>query len=319
MKKITSVTAALVLTGSLAACSGDGGGSSADDSGTVRVGTIPNPSVVAVYLGNEQGMFADEGVTVEPKPATGFAPNLASVVNGESQVGFAAVVPLLVAKSKGAPIRIIAGTDAAPTTYDPETDPDNVFTTPRSGIKEPADLEGKTVAVTALGSIQDLGVRIMVEEDGGDPDAVEFLVLPSNDMISALEAGRVDAVALSEPFGAAALAKDLPAIFSYVTSPTPGAPVGAYFTSEKTLASSGDTIESFVLGVEKATEYAAENPDAVRETLLAYTEIPEDVVADVNTFPYTTEITEEQIAKLSDLLVKYDYMDEPVSAEDILR
>lgn len=321
MKKLIGITTALTLTATLAACGGESatqgekGGEGGDT--TVRVGTIPNPSVVAVYLGKEQKFF--DGITVEPKHATGFAPNLAAVVNGESQVGFAAVAPLLVAKSKGAPIRIIAGTDAAPEEYDAATDPDNVVTMPDSGIKKPSDLEGKTVAVTALGSIQDLGVRIMVSEDGGDPDKVKFLVLPSNDMISALEAGRVDAVALSEPFNSAAKAKGLPAIFSYVTSPTPGAPVGAFFTSEATLKSSEDSINSFVEGVEKATEYANDNPEAVRESLLTYTKIPADVAKKVNTFPYSTQISHEQIDALSERLVEYGYMDKPVSAKDILR
>lgn len=312
MKKALALlaAAALVLTG----CSDDAGATN-----DFVVGTIPNPSVAAIYIGNDQGMFDDAGITVDPKPATGFAPNLAAVVNGESQVGFAAVVPLIVARSKGAPIKIIAGADAAPTTYDADSDPDNVYALPDSGITDPSDLEGKTVAVTALGSIQDLGVKIMVEKDGGDPDKVKFLNLPSNDMIAALEADRVDAVALSEPFSTAAKQKDLDPLFSYVTSPTPGAPVGAYFTSERTLSSSGEQVDKFVDALGKATAYAQDNPDAVKKIIPEYTEIKAEVAAKVTTFPYTHEITAEQIDQLSEVLIDYGYMEEPVSAEDILK
>lgn len=308
--------AALALTAS--ACgSGSGGASDAND--PVNVGTIPNPSVAAVYLGIEQGMFEDAGVTVKPKIATGFAPNLAAVVNGESEVGFAAVVPLMVARAKGAPIKIIAGTDAAPKKYDAKTDPDNIFTSPDSGIDGPADLEGKTVAVTALGSIQELGVSLMVEDAGGDPKKVKFLALPSNDMLSALEQGRVDAVALSEPFNSEAHAQGLKPLFSYVTSPTPGAPVGAYFTSENTLKTKADSINAFVKGVEEATTYAQDNPDAVRTILPTYTKISADVAGEVNTFDYASKITPEQIDQLSTILVEQGYMDSEVTAEDILK
>ncbi|MPY99138.1 MAG: hypothetical protein GEU97_14275 [Actinophytocola sp.] len=110
-KKLTALAAMLSISIATSACSGS---AETGDTGTLTVGTIPNPSVVAIYLGKDQGMFEEAGIKVVPKIATGFAPNLAAVVNGESQVGFAAVVPLLVAKSKGAPIKIIAGTDAAP-------------------------------------------------------------------------------------------------------------------------------------------------------------------------------------------------------------
>lgn len=302
-----------------ASACGSGAGGSSDANDAVNVGTIPNPSVAAVYLGQEQGMFEKAGITVEPKIATGFAPNLASVVNGESEVGFAAVVPLIVARSKGAPIKIVAGTDAAPMKYDPKTDPDNVFIDSASGISGPADLEGKTVAVTALGSIQDLGVSLMVKEAGGDPAKVKFLALPSNDMISALEQKRVDAVALSEPFNSEAAAKGLKPLFSYVTSPTPGAPVGAYFTSENTLKTKGDNINAFVDGVEKATTHAQADPDAVRKILPTYTKISPEVAANVNTFDYVSTITPKQIEDLSKILVDQGYMDSEVTAEEILK
>lgn len=314
--RAVGVSTALALTAS--AC-GSGSDGTSESNDPVNVGTIPNPSVVAVYLGQDQGMFDEAGVTVEPKIATGFAPNLAAVVNGESEIGFAAVVPLLVARAKGAPIKIVAGTDAAPMEYDSKTDPDNIFTETDSGIDGPADLEGKTVAVTALGSIQELGVSLMVEDAGGDPDKVKFLALPSNDMISALEQDRVAAVALSEPFNSEADAKGLKPLFSYVTSPTPGAPVGAYFTSENTLETKGDSINAFVEGVEQATKYAQDNPDAVREILPSYTKISADVAEDVNTFDYESEITAEQIDQLSKVLVDQGYMDSEVSAEEILK
>ncbi|MPZ00666.1 MAG: hypothetical protein GEU97_22360 [Actinophytocola sp.] len=190
---------------------------------------------------------------------------------------------------------------------------------PDSGIQKPQDLEGKTVAVTALGAIQDLGVKIMVTEAGGDPDKVKFLALPSNDMIAALKSGQVDAAALSEPFNSAAQAEGLRPLFSYVTSPTPGAPVGAYFTSDATLASSGEQIDAFTKAIGEATQYVEENPDAVKKALPRYTKISADVVENVNTFPYVNEITPDQIDAMSKRLIEYGYMDEPVSAQDILR
>ncbi|MFC6704280.1 ABC transporter substrate-binding protein [Flexivirga alba] len=335
MKKLTAITTVVVVAafGSLTGCSSSGGGlgggasaaagagtgtagSGANSGGTVHVGTIPNPSSIAVYLGKQQKMFGD--VNVETKVATGFAPNLAAVVNGESQVGFAAVIPLMVAVSKGAPIKIVAGTDRTPAKYDAATDPDNVFVSAKSSIKSASDLEGKTVAVTALGSIQDLGIKITVKKAGGDPSKVKFLSLGSADMIAALKAGRVDAVALSEPFTSEARNDKLTPLFSYATSPMPGLPVGAYFTSVSTLSKDSGSLSTFVSGIKKATAYAQANPDKVKAALPGYTGIPAKVANKVSTFPYTTDITPAQIAKLSALLKEYGYTSKSVTAQQIL-
>lgn len=316
MKKLSALFAVLTVCAVLAAC---GTASGEIKGNTFHVGTIPNPSDVAVYLGNDQGFFADAGLDVQPKIATGFAPNLASVINGESQVGFAAVVPLIVAKSKGAPVTIVAGADKAPEEYDPDTDPDRVFAAADSDIYSPKDLEGKTVAVNALGSIQDLGIKIMVEKDGGDPDKVKFLTLASNDMASAIKAGRVDAGALSEPFSTAADEAGLSPLFSYVTSPTPGAPVGAFFTSDATAEQNPDLMDRFTRALDDANQYAESHPEAVRDELGDYTKIPEDMIAKIHTFEYRSRIPDEQISRLSDLLIEYGYMKKPVTGEDILR
>lgn len=316
MKKLSAILVAVAMCAVLAAC---GTASGEIEGSTFNVGTIPNPSDVAIYLGNAEGFYEDVGVEVKPKTATGFAPNLASVINGESQVGFAAVVPLIVAKSKGAPIRIIAGADKASDTYDAATDPDLVFVAGDSAIDSPKDLEGKTVAVTALGSIQDLGIRIMVKRDGGDPDKVKFLTFASNDMASAIKAGRVDAAAISEPFSTAAAEAGLTPLFSYVTSPTPGAPVGAYFTSEATADTNVELMDTFVGALDKSNAYASSHPETVKTLLSEYTKIPPDLIEKINTFEYDSMIGDAQIARLSDLLIEYGYMRKPVTGEDILR
>lgn len=310
------VVAVVTASAALVAC---GSPSSVIEGKNFNVGTIPNPSSVAIYLGNSEGFFEDAGVTATPKTATGFAPNLASVINGESQIGFAAVVPLMVAQSKGAPIKIIAGADKAPEVYDPETDPDRVFTAADSSINSPADLQGKVVAVNALGSIQDLGIKVMVARDGGDPDRVKFLTLASNDMVSAVKSGRVDAAAFSEPFNTVAASQGLKPLFSYVTSPTPGAPVGAYFTSTATAENNVELMDAFVGALVKANQYAEDNPVAVHEALGSYTKIPKALLDKIQTFTYSSEITDEQISQLSDLLIEYGYMKKPVTGEDILR
>lgn len=318
---ITRIRAAAALTASalaLTACGSDAGEDGAARSGPFVVGTIPNVSSASANLADSEGIYAEHDLEVELRQATGFAPNLASVVNGETQVGFASVVPLLVARSKGAPIKIIAGTDRAPDSFDAASDPASISVAKESEIRDAKDLEGATVAVTALGSIQDLGTRIMVAKAGGDPSKVKFLALPSNEMIDALEADRVDAVALSEPFTTVGKQGGLRSLFSYSTEAVPGQPVGAYFTSERTLAQDAKGVTAFVDSIDQVTKEMAKDPDLVRDALPDFTQIKPAVAAEVNLYEYDSTITPEQVDELSGLLVDNGYMKEPVAADSVL-
>src|SRR5688500_18059927 len=73
------------------ACGGDG------DLDTVRVGVVPIADVAPLYLGREKGFFADEGLDVEPQPATGGAAITPAVVDGDLEFGFSNTISLLIA------------------------------------------------------------------------------------------------------------------------------------------------------------------------------------------------------------------------------
>lgn len=291
----------------------------ADGAGApLTVGTIPNVSSAAASIAQLTGVFDAHGISVKLTPATGFAPNVASVVNGENQAGFAAIIPLLVASTKGAPITLIAGTDRIGRDVAPEDDPAAIAVLPDSPIRSARDLEGRSVAVTALGAIQDLGVRIKMAQEGADPDAVDFLTLPSADMIAALQAKRVDAVALSEPFTTRGRAEGLRSIFSYSTATMPGLPVAAFFSSQRTVQGRPEDIAAFVASVKEVTEQLAADPALLREQLPNFTKIPPEAAAKVHSYEYTTEITDAQVQELSDLLLEYGYTSDPVDIDAVL-
>ena len=312
-RRALALTPAVAL--GLAACGATPG---SRPGGPFAIATIPNVSTAAVYIAQNEGAFEAAGLNVSLAQASGFAPNVASVINGETQVGFAALIPLLVARSKGAPIKVLAGTDRAPTEYDPETDPASIAVGPDSDISRPRDLEGRSVAVTALGAIQDAGVKLMVKNDGGDPDAVRFLVLGSADMVDAVLAGRVDAACLSEPFTTGGRAQGLVSIGSYSTQAIPGEPIAAYFTSERALERRPEDYAAFRSVIGEITQRMAADEQVVRDALPTYTSMPEQAIQKVHFYDYTTEITAQQMDDVSAALVDLGYITAPVGAEDLL-
>ena len=202
-RKFPLVVAATAATLVLAACGGtsDAGseGSGAEDGELtpVTVGVIPIVDVAPIYLGVEKGFFEDEGLDVTPELAQGGAAIVPAVVSGDYQFGFSNLTSLLVASSKGLPLKAVAAGNF--TTGEPGEDFGAVVVPEDSKIKDAADLEGKTVAVNTLNNIGDTTIRKVVEEAGGDDGDVEFVELGFPDMPAAVDGGQVDAAWIVEP------------------------------------------------------------------------------------------------------------------------
>ena len=75
-----------------------------------------------------------------------------------------------------------------------------------SPIKTARDLDGKTVAVPGLGTGADYTVRDWLRANGADLATIKIIELPYSAMPAALEAGRIDAAHVAEPFIAVAKA-----------------------------------------------------------------------------------------------------------------
>src|SRR5690625_1307677 len=187
----------------LAACGpGDDGGAPAGRAGDgelteVTVGVLPIVDVAPIYVGIEQGLFEEHGLELNLELAQGGAAVVPGVVSGEIQFGFSNVTSLLLAAHEGLPLRIVA--PGSSTTGEPGQDYAAVVTNPDSGIETPADLTGHTVAVNTLNNIGDSTVSKVVNDDGADPSAVEFIELGFPDMPAALSSGQVDAAWILEP------------------------------------------------------------------------------------------------------------------------
>ena len=116
-------------------------------------------------------------------------------------VGKSSLVSLISAYARGIPFVMIA-----PSAIHQKDDAnDGVMILASSPLKTALDLQGKVVACTAIGDIGYLGLRAMIDEQGGDSSTVRFLELPTTTLGATLEQGRVDAGVTNEPY----MSKDL--------------------------------------------------------------------------------------------------------------
>ena len=282
----------------------------------VKVGVIPIVDVAPLYLGIKQGFFSDRGMNVTTESGQGGAAIVPGVVSGQFQFGFSNVTSLIIARSKGVPLKIVAAGNSS--TGEAGKDFSEVLVKTDSPIQSAKDLAGKTVAINTLKNIGDTTIRQSIKKAGGDPTAVKFVELPFPDMPAALQEGRVDAVWVVEPF--VTIAKDQGAriIASNLVDTSPDTQISAYFTSEQLQQQDPDLVKRFTEAMNESLDYAAANPDAVRAVLADYTKIDKDVANRLVLPKFPTEINETSLELLATLAAEEKLTDSKLDIAQLL-
>lgn len=306
--------AALLLTG----CGvGQGSAVTLESGEPITVGVIPVADFAPVYIAQEEGFFAAEGLNVETKVMQNAAAIAPSVINGQLQFGTAAVPPFIAAAQKGLPLVAVA--NAASNTSAADEDPSALVVNPGSGITRPRDLEGRTVAVNALSSIVHLTAAASIERDGGDPSKATFVAMPFPDMVTALDRGVVDAASLVEPFQAKAVGAGAKVIANtYSSALNQDGTFALVFTAGPFAQKNPETVQAFTRAVDKASRLAAKDPGKVGEVLEKYGKLPASTFEEMRLPRYTDVLHEQSLADASKLMSDLGFLTEPADTEGLI-
>jgi NitT/TauT family transport system substrate-binding protein len=307
----------LVAALAFASCGGDdpksGGGGSARQ---VTVGVLPVANAAPLYLGMKQGFFADEGIEIKPKVGQGGADLITSMVAGESQFAFLGYTPAIVARSKGLPIKLVANADNGGTNTRNEWQV--IAAEKGSSLRTPEDLAGKTIAVNAVKGVAEVATKAALEKEGVDPESVKLLEIPFPEAPAALEAGRVDAAWLPEPFLSQVLGRGGREVLAPYASLGKLFPNGTYATTEQVLADDPEMVEGFERAITKSLGYATDNPDEARQIITTFTKIPPDLVKEIRLPRWETQIDGKQVEELIGYSEQYGVIDKSVPLDELL-
>ncbi|MFV0373336.1 ABC transporter substrate-binding protein [Microbacterium sp.] len=319
---VVAGVAALAVT--LGACTSDGGGTgggaATGGSTPVTIGAVFTTATVPIWLAEEEGIFDKYGLDVTIQQSPNFAASVPSVLNGQMEFANAATTPFITAINEGVPVQIVAGVSVlAPV----ERDGNLVIVQPDSGIERPKDLEGKTVATLAVGAGPTVGVIANYLADGGAPDGIDWVVMGLTEQLPALEDGSIDAAVMAPPFSGQAEAAGYPAGFNaYLVDGLDVIPTGftdaVLLASDQYLADNPDVGERMRDAMIEANDYAQQNPDRVRETLVEYIDLDPTTAETVAIPDYNGVVDPADIQRVIDAMSGAGLIADGMNADEIV-
>ena len=155
----------------------------------IHYGTTNSTSHLPVWVAKDAGLFAKNGLNVEPVHIRGGALITMGIMGGSLQFSGAGAESVVAARVEGGDVVLLA----CPVDADP------VYLITRPEIKSAAEIKGKATAVTRLGSTTHFYLRAALKNIGLDPEKdVTILQLGAGpEMVTALETGRISAAAFT--------------------------------------------------------------------------------------------------------------------------
>lgn len=234
-----------------------------------------NPAFDLVYLADKLGYF--DGTSTRPKYVGKVsAPQIIPLV-GTGEIDFGTrMVPLVIsAIASGADIKVVSAGG--------ETLPDaphmKYFSRKDSGIRQPKDFEGKTVAFNSFGACAEFVTKKYLSQHGVDVSKVNWLVVPDNQSQQALVTKNVDVAIIHPPFsGAAEHDPQLHKLWSDWDEDHGLGGMAPYSVNGAFARAHPQAVRDFVTAIAKAGNWVNAHPDEARKLTAERLGIDVDVV-----------------------------------------
>ncbi|MDB6002198.1 MAG: nitrate transporter substrate-binding protein [Rhizobacter sp.] len=266
---------------------------------TLSAAEYPIAGLASMVVGEQQGLFAAEGITLKKEAVKLPADAIANLMGGRLQIAFINVGGLSQAALQGLPLKVVG------TMYFSEGRDTGLYVKADSPIRGMADLTDKSLALVQLKNNVHAAVLQQIDAAGVDANKVKISLIPVTNTVSALRAGTVDVAQVVEPFATAAG----DAIRSILDNPfslmEKRSVIAHYVTTQQFARDNPDVVAAFTRALNKSHELAARDPDAVRKAIASYTEIPPDVLARIRLPVFATELALDSVNRQIEVMVKY--------------
>jgi NitT/TauT family transport system substrate-binding protein len=284
---------------------------------TVTFAYVPYSDDAALFLGLERGVFSAHGLSVKLVPEPSPAPIVAGLASGTDQFGFVTTNVLLDAVGHGVPIKCVSTVDGNQTP-NPNGGSAVLLTAPGSGIHSVKQLDGKTVAVVQLNSLNSVDVQELVTQAGGNASSLHLVALPFPQMPEALKDHRVAAAVVVSPFSATAIKEGATPIAHPNSELFPNGTLTCIAASDSYIASHPAQVKAWYESIDESAAYAKTHRSQALATLSKYLKLtPAAAQHAVLDTDWNTTINVASVKKQEQLLQKFGALPKPVPVSDL--
>jgi NitT/TauT family transport system substrate-binding protein len=326
----------------LAACSGGSGSTGAGgisgpppEVSSIAVDIVPTVDTAGIYIAQDDGYFARQGLTVQIVPVNGAQYGMGNLQDGSAQLiegNYVSFILAQIAGSFAAPapggatptepskqinMRIIADTS--------QLQPGNqaLYVMPSAPYKIVQDLvrNHATVGVNALNNIGTLLLGSLLASLGHPVNAVRQALETLPELPRLLAQGKIAAAWLPEPLGTEAEQEyGATPLADFDQGALQNFPIGTIAGSTSWVRSHPNTVAAFLRALEQGQQVADTNRAAVQQALVKNGVVPSAIVAatmTLPTYPLTMDVPEMQ--RVPDAMYEFGLIGRPYTITDMIQ
>ncbi len=304
----------VVITLILAGCSQPPG-----EPSEIRIGYQPSTHQVAEMIAMDKGWWEQDLAPYGVKNVTDYvfptgAPEMQAMLAGDLDVAYVGAAPVLSAVSTGLDAKIVAGVNTQGS--------DLVL---RTGLNYtgPESLKGLKIATFQAGTIQDTILRDWLKANNINPETdVQIIGMGPGDAVTAITAGKVDAVFLPHPSPSIVEASGSGKIIVHSGEMYPGHTCCVLVISGQLIREHPEIAEQIIRTHIRATEFAVQNPDETAAIYAAKTGADVEVVRESlknwdGAFVTDPALIVEPVMDYAEIQYELGYIKRPLTQDEL--
>jgi NitT/TauT family transport system substrate-binding protein len=280
----------------------------------LKFATSPSDSGALVYEADVQGYLKQANVAVDIQYLANGSASIAALLGGEIDVTGSNMLSVVQARQKGIPIKVIA-----PQAIYRRGQASTLFLCPGdSPARTGRDLNGKTVAVNALGGSPHVAVEAWIDKNGGDSSTVKYIEMTFSAMGPALTSKRIDAGILNEPALTDALGNGARVLGDAYGAIAPYWLTDCLVATESFIAAHSDDLRRFSAILHTTAMWANRNRDKTAEMVAKLLKIDDPIVRKMHRAVFAEQLTPAMIQPVIEAGLKYGAITKPIHAEELI-
>jgi NitT/TauT family transport system substrate-binding protein len=273
---------------------------------TLRVGLLNVVDTAPFYRAYDQGYFKDEHLNIEIEKFQGGPNAISELAARKIDIAFTTYPGALTAQASGA-----ADLKIAAAAYTARNSHLMLMGLPGGSLSHAREAPGKRIAVTATGSISDIGTILALRDADVDPGSISWIPLAMDDMLDALKRGDVDGAVMAEPYVTQAEESGAVPVLDVTLGRTALLPLSGWFVTAEQVESQAEAIKGFQRALARGVR-DVQKRDIRDSVLTKYLNVTPAQVDDVRIGTYPESVDPVEIKKVADLMSLNGFLHVPV-------